>query len=90
MACGALQLDAMKYVYLLRNLSVPDQRYVGVTSNLRARLEAHNAGTSPHTSKYAPWEVVTYVCFAEDQRAIAFERYLKTGSGWAFANKRLW
>ena len=49
MACGALQLDAVKYVYLLRSLSVPDQRYVGVTSNLRARLEAHNAGTSPHT-----------------------------------------
>ncbi len=67
MACGALQLDAMKYVYLLRSLSVPGQRYVGVTSNLPARLAAHNAGTSPHTSKYTPWEVVTYVCFAEDQ-----------------------
>ena len=80
----------MKYVYLIRSLSSPDQRYVGVTSNLEERLLAHNAGQSPHTSKYRPWELVTYVCFQDEQRAIDFERYLKSGSGHAFANKRLW
>ena len=80
----------MKYVYLIRSLSVPGQRYVGVTSNLEERLRAHNAGESPHTSKYRPWELATFLCFADDQRAIEFERYLKSGSGHAFANKRLW
>ena len=80
----------MKYVYLLRSLSVPAQRYVGVTTNLKERLEAHNAGASIHTSKYCPWKVVTYLCFEDDRRAAEFERYLKTGSGQAFANKRLW
>jgi predicted GIY-YIG superfamily endonuclease len=80
----------MKCVYLIRSLSAPDQRYVGVTSDLDVRLRTHNAGDSLHTSKYRPWELVTYVCFNDDQRAIAFERYLKSGSGRAFANKRLW
>lgn len=80
----------MKYVYLVRSLSAPGQRYVGVTSNLDERLRAHNAGESPHTSKYRPWELVTYLGFNNDQRAIDFERYLKSGSGRAFANKHLW
>ncbi len=80
----------MKYVYLIRSVSAPDQRYVGVTSNLQERLRTHNAGSSPHTSKYTPWDLVSYVCFNDDQRAIDFERYLKSGSGRAFANKRLW
>ena len=73
----------MKYVYLIRSLSAPDQRYIGVTSNLEDRLRAHNSGQSPHTSKYRPWELVTYVSFQDEQRALAFERYLKSGSGHA-------
>ena len=80
----------MKYVYLLQSLAVSTQRYVGVTSNLKERLQAHNAGASSHTSKYRPWKVVTYLGFQSDRRAAEFERYLKTGSGQAFANKRLW
>jgi putative endonuclease len=80
----------MKYVYLLQSVSVPTQRYVGVTTNLEERLQAHNAGSSLYTSKYRPWKVVMYLCFHDDRRAVEFERYLKTGSGQAFANKRLW
>jgi putative endonuclease len=80
----------MKYVYLLQSLSVPTQRYIGVTSNLEERLRAHNAGASLHTSKYRPWKVVMYLSFQDDRRAVEFERYLKTGSGQAFASKRLW
>jgi putative endonuclease len=80
----------MKYVYLLQSLSVPTQRYVGVTTNLEERLQAHNAGSSLYTSKYRPWKVVMYLCFEDDRRAADFERYLKTGSGQAFANKHLW
>ena len=43
-----------------------------------------------YTSKYRPWKVVMYLCFEDERRAAEFERYLKTGSGQAFANKRLW
>ena len=80
----------MWYVYLLRSEAFFDQRYVGVTSNLKRRLAEHNAGKSPHTSKYAPWKLVTYLGFSDEQKAETFERYLKSGSGHAFARKRLW
>jgi len=34
--------------------------------------------------------VVTYVAFSDKQKANVFERYLKSGSGHAFASQRLW
>jgi putative endonuclease len=80
----------MRYVYLLESEAFAGRRYVGITSDLRRRLTEHNDGKSPHTSKYAPWRLVTYVAFSDEQKAEIFERYLKSGSGHAFANKRLW
>ncbi len=80
----------MRYVYLLQSESFIDQRYVGITSDLKQRLADHNAGKSPHTSKYVPWKLVTYIAFSDVQKAETFERYLKSGSGHAFARKRLW
>jgi predicted GIY-YIG superfamily endonuclease len=80
----------MHYVHLLKSEASSNQRYVGVTSDLRRRLSEHNAGRSPHTSKYVPWKLVTYVAFSDARKAETFERYLKSGSGHAFANKRLW
>jgi putative endonuclease len=62
--------------------------YVGVTDDLPARLTRHNAGEVPHTSKYRPWRVRTYVVFTDENLGFAFERYLKSGSGRAFAKKR--
>ena len=67
----------MKYVYLLQSIDFPDETYVGLTDDLRARLEAHNAGRSLHTAKYKPWCLVTYVAFSDEQKAVEFERYLK-------------
>ena len=75
----------MYYTYILRSLSRPDQRYVGSTTNLRARLDKHNSGQVPHTSKYVPWKVETYIAFETLDKAQSFERYLKSGSGHAFA-----
>lgn len=80
----------MWYVYLIESESHIGQRYVGVTNDLRRRLAEHNAGESPHTSKYMPWRLVTYIAFTDQTKAIAFEPYLKSGSGHAFARKRLW
>jgi predicted GIY-YIG superfamily endonuclease len=80
----------MKYVYLLQSLSYPKQRYIGITSDLGNRLSAHNAGQSAHTAKFRPWTLVGYLAFMDESKAIAFEKYLKSGSGRAFAQKRLW
>ena len=66
----------MHYVYLLQSGAFADQRYVGVTSDLKRRLADHNAGKSPHTSKCVPWRLVTFVAFSDEQKAETFERYL--------------
>jgi putative endonuclease len=69
----------MKYVYLIQSLAVPNQRYIGITTDLDERLRAHDAGGSPHTSKYRPLKLVMRLCFQDEQRAVEFERYLKSG-----------
>jgi len=79
---------SFSYVYILQ--SVESQRYyVGLTDDLRARLQKHNSGGVSHTSKYVPWKIKTAVAFTDRVRAADFERYLKTASGRAFAKKRL-
>ena len=79
----------MKYVYILESVSDPHRHYVGLTDDLRARLRKHNANEVPHTAKYGPWRLKTYIAFADEGQALAFEKYLKSASGRAFAKKRL-
>ena len=79
----------MQYVYILRSVGEPNRFYVGTTGDLKTRLAAHNAKAVAHTSKFAPWELQTYLGFDDRQKALEFERYLKTGSGRAFAKKQL-
>jgi len=79
----------MKYVYILQSLADPERHYTGCTQDLKKRLVKHNACEVSHTSKFAPWRLVTYVAFSDEIRAVAFERYLKSPSGRAFAKKRL-
>ena len=80
----------MWYVYLLQSEGFARERYVGLATDLKKRLAQHNAGKSPHTSKFMPWRLVTYVAFSDRQKAESFEYYIKSGSGHAFAKKRLW
>jgi predicted GIY-YIG superfamily endonuclease len=51
------------------------------------RLSEHNSGKSRHTVKFRPWELSAYIAFPDLPRALSFERYLKSGSGRAFAKK---
>jgi predicted GIY-YIG superfamily endonuclease len=64
----------MRYAYLLRSVPFPDEWYVGMTSDLRTRLRAHNEGDSIHTSKRRPWTLVVYVAFADEHRAQSSSR----------------
>ena len=86
---GSGKLSIHGYVYLLQSIDHPKQTYVGLADDLRARDAAHNAGQASHTRKFKPWRLVTYVAFSDQSKAVAFERYMKTGSGRAFATKRL-
>jgi predicted GIY-YIG superfamily endonuclease len=78
----------MKYVYILQSLA-GERFYTGITDDLVARLSKHNSGAVTHTSKFRPWRIKSFVAFADEARAIAFEKYLKSGSGRAFAKARL-
>lgn len=78
----------MHYVYILESLCGA-HFYVGQTQDLKKRLSAHNAGQVSHTSKFRPWKLRTYIGFEGRARALALEAYLKSGSGRAFAKKRL-
>jgi predicted GIY-YIG superfamily endonuclease len=79
--------STMKYVYILESLD-SNHFYVGIADDLRARLLKHNAGEVTHTAKYRPWRIKTYLAFSDEKQAFAFEKYLKSGSGRAFAKKR--
>ena len=87
--CSAAKAGRMKYVYILQSDIDPDRFYVGSTHDLHRRLQEHNAGRSIHTNKYKPWHIKTYLVFDDEAKADSFEAYLKTGSGRAFARKRL-
>ena len=78
-----------KYVYILESLAVAEHFYTGITEDLDARLAKHNSGAVSHTSKFRPWRIKTYIAFTDEARAIALEKYLKSGSGRAFAKTRL-
>ncbi|MGO8705223.1 MAG: GIY-YIG nuclease family protein [Candidatus Brocadiia bacterium] len=80
----------MKYVYLLQSLSNPKKRCTGVSADFHERLKQHYAGESPTTAKRRPWKPVVVLSFEDDAKAEAFERYLKFGSGHAFAAKHFW
>jgi predicted GIY-YIG superfamily endonuclease len=77
------------YVYILRSIPFPNQTYIGYSRNFRARLGVHNSGHSHHTRKFGPWSLETVLRFRNRDTALAFERYLKSHSGKAFARKRL-
>ncbi len=80
----------MFYVYVLRSESHPDQTYVGSTSDLKKRLAEHNSGKSIHTNKFKPWKLEAYIALPQKSLAEKLEKYLKTGSGRAFAKRHFW
>lgn len=79
----------MHYVYRIQSQSHPTKGYTGFTSDLKKRIQAHNEGNNTSTAPYRPWKLAFYCAFEEKEKALDFERYLKSGSGKAFSNKRL-
>lgn len=75
------------HVYLLK--CSDGTIYTGCTSNLENRLLRHEQGYVNYTSTRLPVQVVTYITFTDKRKAFHFEKYLKSGSGKAFSQKRL-
>jgi len=77
----------MYYVYILKLCN--HQYYIGRSDNLKRRLKEHVSGQERTTKKFLPIKLVTYLAFDTKIKAVNFEKYLKTGSGFAFRNKHL-
>ncbi len=80
----------MYYVYLIQSITFPDKKYIGYTTNIDERFKKHNCAGYKHTTRHRPWKLIMYLTFANKKRAMAFEKYLKSGSGNAFTKKRFW
>jgi len=80
----------MFYVYRIQSETNRTFAYTGYTTDLKRRLGEHNSGQVSSTTRYAPYRLVFYSAFESARTARNFEDYLKTGSGKAFAQKRLW
>jgi len=78
----------MWYVYIVKCAN--GTYYKGFTSNLKVRLKSHSQGKVPSTKNKLPVKLITYFAFSDKYKAYDFERYLKSGSGIAFAKKRLY
>ena len=76
------------YVYILQSQK-DGSYYTGFTSDIINRVDVHNSGQVAYTAAKIPFELVWYCCFKAKIQAIQFEKYLKSGSGFAFARKRL-
>ena len=77
----------MNYVYILK--CSDGTYYTGCTNDLQDRLERHNKEQIHYTHDKLPVELISYVAFSNKYKAFEFEKYLKSGSGLAFRNKRL-
>ena len=84
---GGENMARFYYVYMLVDVTTEKHHYTGCTENLDARLKKHNSGEVPHTSKFKPWRIETAIAFSSKEKAYAFETYLKSGSGHAFASR---
>jgi predicted GIY-YIG superfamily endonuclease len=80
-------MDGKRFVYVLKSQQVPPRYYIGVTGDVVARLDTHNAGGCPNTAPDRPWSRHVVIEFTDEAHAVRFERYLKSGSGRAFAKR---
>ena len=76
-----------KTVYIIRSDRDASRHYVGITSNVKERMIWHNEGPCGHTTSYRPWSLVLTIEFQTEPAAVRFEKYLKSGSGRAFAKR---
>jgi predicted GIY-YIG superfamily endonuclease len=77
----------MQYVYILQ--CADGSPYTGCTKDLKERFQRHINGSIPATKSRLPAELVFYCAFKNKYKAFEFEKYLKSGSGRAFMQKRL-
>ncbi|MDP3093349.1 MAG: GIY-YIG nuclease family protein [bacterium] len=76
----------MFIVYLLKS-DIANKSYIGVTNDIKRRLEEHNSGKHAYTKRYMPWTIIYTEKFNNFIGARKREKYLKSASGRKFLKK---
>lgn len=84
---GLVILSLVFYTYILKLSG--NTYYTGYSSDLKQRIAAHHNGLVPQTKNLRPLTLIYYSAFTTKKKALDFEAYLKTYSGFAFRNKHL-
>jgi len=74
----------MYYVYILQLNT--QAFYIGYSSNLKQRVQSHQEN-QVFSTKYKHPKLIWYAAFQYQSKATAFEKYLKSSSGFAFRKK---
>lgn len=77
----------MFYVYYLQSESFPEKTYIGYTTNLKQRFCDHNEGKSIYTRDFKPWKMIGFLGFDSEDKALRFERYLKSNASRIFLRR---
>lgn len=75
------------YVYIIKLNT--GKYYAGSSADLKKRVGEHRRDAVFTTKNGKVEELVFYAAFKTEKKAVAFEKYLKSSSGFAFRNKRL-
>lgn len=79
----------MYYVYVLRG-RMRHPLYIGMTSDLRRRIDEHKHGASAYTAKSNDWKLIYYEAYASREDAREREETLKQfGSAYGHLKKRI-
>lgn len=78
----------MHYTYVLKSLK-DGKFYTGFTTDVKKRLEEHNAGQTSSTRHRRPLELMYYEACTAQADALARERFLKSGMGKRYLNNRM-
>jgi len=78
----------MFYSYVLKS-NVDGKLYIGYTDNLKRRIKEHNTGHTESTKIRKPFELVYYEACIDKYKAIAREKYFKSGFGRRYLKSRI-
>jgi predicted GIY-YIG superfamily endonuclease len=84
---SGMRVVPMRHVYVLQSVRTPSKHYVGRASDVAQHLATHNSGGSVQTASDRPWQLSAVITFRTEELAVRFEKYLKSGSGRAFADQ---
>ena len=78
----------MYFVYVLES-ETTKKWYIGYTTSIEQRLDAHNNGKNISTAHGGPWKLLYYEAYLEKMDALGREKFLKSGAGHRFLKKQL-